>query len=275
MNARSWLKMTQVRRIAALLAFSVAVPVGLAACSPPPSRLSCSSAATYSRPLQGTTETVTVKSQAGAQVVTTASFSNGRYATTKTTNAHGIALMGIPVGTAPTSFKVNVATVVIKNGQRATCSTSFLPALSPFGRPIGSTIRFPTSYDPSQVIDVTVNSVHPTGPLTDYNGTPLVPKAGRFIYVEISAVSISGTVSINPYEFSFKSPDGTNYGYNDNPDLIGAVDPAGAKPELNAEDLAPGRRAHGFITLDVPTGRGEVVISTFGDSSGSWTVPAA
>jgi hypothetical protein len=181
----------------------------------------------------------------------------------------------IPVGTAPSSFKVNVATVVIKNGQKATCSTSFLPAVSPFGRPIGTTLRFAAPYGQNEVIDETVNSVQPTGTLTDYNGTPLVPKEGRFIYVEVTAVSIAGTVSVNPFDFSFKSPDGTNYGYDDNPDLTAAADPNGDKPALDAEDLAPGRRAHGFIALDVPMGPGEIVVSPFYDSGGSWTFPAA
>jgi hypothetical protein len=135
---RKWGKFVDVRKAAAALAVVVAVPTGLAACSAPPSPLTCASVATVSRPLQNSVETITVKSQSGTQVVSTAVFKSGRMPAVKLTNAHGIAQMTFPVGSAPSTFKINVSTLVRKGTRQGKCTASFVPL-----------VRTPTSTGPT------------------------------------------------------------------------------------------------------------------------------
>jgi hypothetical protein len=118
-----------VRRSAAGVAIVLAVPAGLAACTKPPAKLTCTSVSTVARPVQGSQERILVKSQSGSRATTTAVFQKHRAAAAAVTNAHGIVQMAFSIGNEPSTFRVKAITVVVKGAQQATCSTSFVPAV--------------------------------------------------------------------------------------------------------------------------------------------------
>jgi hypothetical protein len=110
------------------------LPLGLVSCTPTATALKCTAAVSQARPVQNTVESVTVKTVAGAQVVTSARYKTNTANVTTLSNAHGVANTFYNVGTALTSFKVNVLVTVLKGAQHATCATSFIPA-APKGVP--------------------------------------------------------------------------------------------------------------------------------------------
>jgi hypothetical protein len=110
------------------LAIVTVLPIGLGSCTPAATPLKCTASVSAARPVQNTRETVTVKTVAGAEVITSARYKTNTATVTTLSNAHGAASTAYNVGAALTSFKVNVTATVVKGIQHATCATSFIPA---------------------------------------------------------------------------------------------------------------------------------------------------
>lgn len=99
-----------------------------AACTPTPPAVKCTAIVSAARPVQGTNETITVKSVSGAKILTEALFRTISVSKTATTNALGFGQTNYNVGGAAPGFPVKVAVQVAKGGQKGTCSSSFTPA---------------------------------------------------------------------------------------------------------------------------------------------------
>jgi hypothetical protein len=119
------------RAYPAALAIVTVLPIGLVSCTPAATPLKCTASVSAARPVQNTRETITVKTVAGAQVITSARYKTNTANVTTLSNAHGVASTVYNVGAALTSFKVNVTATVVKGIQHATCATSFIPAAPP------------------------------------------------------------------------------------------------------------------------------------------------
>jgi hypothetical protein len=95
--------------------------------------------------------------------------------------------------------------------------------------------------------------------VVDYGEAP----KHTFVGIEVEYSCLSGTCSYNPYDFTFRGSDGTEYDQ--------AI---GWDPTLNSGDLHPGRKAKGWITYDVPKGSYflEYQTSIVDNDSASWKV---
>jgi hypothetical protein len=164
------------RRTTAGIAIVLAVPASLAACTKAPAKLTCTSAAAVARPVQGSQEHILVKSQSGARATTTAVFQKHSSATAAVTNAHGAVQMAVPVGNEPSTFTVKAVTVVVKGTQKATCSTTFIPAARKVSTP--PPVNTPPANNPPAEnpppVSTPVQSAALTGAITPiWEGTPV------------------------------------------------------------------------------------------------------
>jgi hypothetical protein len=160
----------------ATLAIVILLPLGLVSCTTPTATaLKCTASVSNARPVQNTVEAVTVKTVAGAQVVTSARYKTNTANVTTLSNAHGVANTFYNVGTALTSFKVNVLVTVLKGAQHATCATSFIPA-APAKNPAAPTPVVTPTPIPDPVIHLNSVKVEPTQgtALPYYEGLPSV-----------------------------------------------------------------------------------------------------
>jgi hypothetical protein len=119
------------RLTAAVVAGGLTVGGLVAGCGPAPRALTCTAKVSSARPLQNTTEVVTVGTETGGVgVITTAALTTGRQTKLGVTNAHGAASMSFQVGTSAAGTAVKVTTTVAKGAQHGSCVTSFTPAVS-------------------------------------------------------------------------------------------------------------------------------------------------
>jgi Domain of unknown function (DUF1942) len=102
-------------------------------------------------------------------------------------------------------------------------------------------------------------------PITPANSYTEV--TGTLYSVDVTVQTISGVVTVHPWNFALRTEDGTNL----TPDLT-AVDNG-----LPATDLPQGQKVSGPIAVDVPIGKSitEIVLTTGlgGTQLGRWTVP--
>ena len=94
------------------------------------------------------------------------------------------------------------------------------------------------------------------------------PKNGRYVVVDVLVSVKRGTLSYNPFDWSYQHPDGTVYSYGDGNSVF-----AGYNPQFNSGDLRTGQKTRGLITFDVKYVRGGSVQYTAGDTViAEWTV---
>jgi Domain of unknown function (DUF4352) len=73
------------------------------------------------------------------------------------------------------------------------------------------------------------------------------PTNGRWLQVVVVATGTTGDFSINPFDFTARTPDGTAY-------TFGFYVGEAAEQALQATQLTPGAKARGGIIFDVPVG---------------------
>ncbi len=117
-----------VRATFAVLAAGGMLTTGLSACSANTVALACTAIAGNPTPAQNATETITIKTLAGAKVATKAAFK----AVTKirpdvTADSTGIAKVNYAVAMAVPGYPVKVTVNVKKAGRTGTCTTTFVP----------------------------------------------------------------------------------------------------------------------------------------------------
>jgi hypothetical protein len=125
--------MSTLRWTAATVAGGVAAGGLVAGCGPAPKALKCSVVVSSAHPLQRTTQTLSVKTAAGARVITASS--SGAHVQPALANAIGLAKVAYGVGNSPLGTPIKVTTTVTKGSQRGVCATSFVPSTLP-GEPI-------------------------------------------------------------------------------------------------------------------------------------------
>lgn len=77
------------------------------------------------------------------------------------------------------------------------------------------------------------------------SGNPYInPERGQFVAVTVSVQAVEGKIALHQSSFKLVAADGQAYGTT-----LPIV-----KPDLGWTDLAPGQRAEGAITFDVPVG---------------------
>jgi hypothetical protein len=101
---------------------------GITACNPTPPRLACVATASQPNPLQNSTETIAVKTSAGARVLVVAAYQTTKTSRLVTANSVGRATAVYSVGQATLNYPVKVTVLAVKGALTAGCGTSFTPA---------------------------------------------------------------------------------------------------------------------------------------------------
>lgn len=106
--------------------------VGVASgCTPKTQTLACQAVTSTAQPSQNSNVTITVRSAAGALVLTGAGFKSGTSAKTTATNRGGHGTVAYAVGAAKVGYPVKVAVLVVKGSLKGSCSTTFIPRAAP------------------------------------------------------------------------------------------------------------------------------------------------
>ena len=106
--------------------------VGVASgCAAKPQTLACQAVTSTANPSQNSHVTITVRSAAGAVVLTGAGFKSGTSAKTTATNSGGHGSVAYAIGNATIGVPVKVAVLVVKGSQKGSCTTTFIPRAAP------------------------------------------------------------------------------------------------------------------------------------------------
>ena len=94
------------------------------------------------------------------------------------------------------------------------------------------------------------------------------PEHGRYLVVEVLVTVKAGTLSYNPFDWSYQHPDGTTYSYGQGNAIF-----AGFEPRFDSGDLKAGQKTRGLITFDVKYAKGGIIQYSPGQSTiASWLV---
>lgn len=134
--------------------------------------------------------------------------------------------------------------------------------------PIGTRVEVPVSTtmtDGSVVTGraaFTVSNLHPITPAISIPGSDT---PGTYYAVDVTVEALAGTIVVHPFNFSFRTEDGTNL----DPELSAVTN------GLPATDLPQGQKVAGQIAAKVPPGKAVAEILAFsqigGTQLGRWT----
>ena len=103
------------------------MPLGLSACTAPSHALPCSAAVIPPRPVQNASETITIRSVAGAVALTKAAYKTTSTFGLTATNSLGVGRVVYRIGRATLGFSVKVTVLVVKGHRAGVCVASFTP----------------------------------------------------------------------------------------------------------------------------------------------------
>lgn len=115
----------------ALLAAAGLLGTGLTGCDSNPRPLACAAQLSSVTPAANSMETVTIKTAAGAKVLTKAAYATADPFRTTVADDTGTARVTYPVGTSAAAQPVTVTIGVTKKGANGSCSNTFTPLAQP------------------------------------------------------------------------------------------------------------------------------------------------
>lgn len=198
-------------RIGTMLAGLALLPAGVpvSGCSSPQPSLSCTAIVSSAHPAQYSNEVVTIKSVAGAKVLSVAGFKAGYVSKTVTTSGLGIGRATYNVGPAAIGRPVPVAVVVKQGGRSGACATSFTPVRRSVSTPSGSSISCDSKVFPG--IGVYGQEVPQSVTDVRARGTPC-GEVNR-VLADYTSYGQDGAWSVQPpYHCTGNSPSAPRYG---------------------------------------------------------------
>jgi hypothetical protein len=191
----------------AVVAAAGLLGTGLSGCSSDAPQLSCSAQPSSLSPVAGTTQTIAIKTAAGAKILTDAALQTNPFRTA-TADSAGIARVSYPVTAASAGRPVKVTIAVVKQGGNGSCSVTFTPKRAPaLSAAISAQWQVPvplpagsgacTSAHPGQgpcgsvVIKALISGFH------NFGGTPTCPTSGANDCADSGGAQLSGQFAVS------------------------------------------------------------------------------